>query len=260
MENTITLEKKSHVLLIGLNRPDENNLFNQEMIFDLAAALGELERDPDLRCGVMFAHGKHFTLGLDLAEVGPSIAKGELYQYPETSIDPWQIKEPFRTKPLICAIHGLCLTLGIELALASDIRLAARETRFSQLEVKRGIYPFGGATSRFVHEAGWGTAMRYMLTGDEFSSEEAFRFGMIQEVVEKDELLPRAIELAEKVSRQAPLGTQATIKMARLALLENEKAANQKIWQTVLNLLQTEDAKEGAVSFLERRHAVFKGR
>ncbi|MFJ8259560.1 crotonase/enoyl-CoA hydratase family protein [Peribacillus asahii] len=260
MTNTVTLEKKGHVLLIGLNRPEQNNLFNDELIFDLAAALGELERDPDLRCGVLFAHGKHFTLGLDLREVKSTINEKGERQYPEGSIDPMGRVEPYRTKPLICAVHGICLTLGIEIALASDIRLAETNTRFLQMEVKRGIFPFGGATSRFVQTAGWGNAMRYMLTGDEFSSEEAYRMGIVQEVVDKEKLLPRAIELAENIARQSPLGTQTTIKVARLSLMEGEKRGLQEIWPAAIELFGTEDAKEGATAFLERREAVFKGR
>lgn len=259
MTNTVTLERKGHVLLIGLNRPEQKNLFNEEMIFDLAAALGELERDPELRCGLLFAHGKHFTLGLDLGNIAKSIVKDGERQYPEGSLDPWGKKEPFRTKPLICAVHGLCLTLGIELALNSDIRLAATGTRFLQLEVKRGIYPFGGATSRFVHEAGWGNAMRYLLTGDEFSSEEAHRIGIVQEIVDPDQLLPRAMELAENVAQQSPLGTQATIKMARIAVMEGEKNSLPELWPAAIDLFKTEDAKEGVAAFLERRDPSFKG-
>lgn len=260
MTNTVSLERKGNVLLIGLNRPEQKNLFNHEMIFDLASALGQLESDPDLRCGVLFAHGNHFTLGLDLANVGSTIAQDGVSQYPNGSIDPWARREPFRTKPLICAVHGICLTLGIELALASDIRIAARETRFLQIEVQRGIFPFGGAATRFVREAGWGNAMKYMLTGDEFSSEEAYRMGMIQEIVEKDQLLPRAIELAENISRQSPLGTQALIKIARLAEMESEKISNEEMWTKIVQLFNSEDAKEGAAAFLERRDAIFKGR
>lgn len=81
--------------------------------------------------------------------------------------------------------------------------------------------------------------MKYMLTGDEFSGEEAYRMGIIQEIVDKDELLPHAIELAEKISRQSPLGTQATVKMARLAEMESEKAANEEMWTTIVDLFHS---------------------
>ncbi|HEY3315157.1 MAG TPA: crotonase/enoyl-CoA hydratase family protein [Bacillota bacterium] len=258
-ESLITAEVRGNVLLIGVNRPAERNLFNMATIEALAAAYGRLEQDPELRCGVLFANGKHFTLGLDLADVVPALTQGDL-TFPEGSFNPWGTSPPYRQKPLVCAVHGLCLTLGIELALAADIRIAATGTRFAQLEVKRGIYPFGGATVRFVREVGWGNAMRYLLTGDEFSAEEAFRMGLVQEVVEPERLLPRAIELAESVARQAPFGVRATIRSARQAWLEGEKAAMADLFPALKDLLETEDAREGVQSFLERRSGNFRGR
>src|SRR6185369_16556956 len=98
-----------------------------------------------------------------------------------------------------CAIHGICLTIGIELSLATDIRVASVTTRFAQIEIKRGIYPVGGATLRFPREVGWGNAMRYLLTGDEFGAAEALRIGLVQEVVEEGRALERAIALADVI-------------------------------------------------------------
>jgi enoyl-CoA hydratase len=256
----VMIERQDNILLMGLNRPEQRNLFDMEMLWALARAYGELERDPELRCGVLYALGKHFTLGLDLPNVAPALARqGELL-FPEGSIDPWGAQPPYRSKPVIVAVHGLCLTLGIELMLAADIRLAAEGTRFAQIEIKRGIFPFGGATVRFVREAGWGNAMRYLLTGDEFGTEEALRMGLVQEVVEPERLVPRALALAGTVSAQAPLGVQATIRSARQALLEGEPAAMRALFPAVRELFATEDAAEGVKSFVERREAKFVGR
>jgi Enoyl-CoA hydratase/isomerase len=102
-----------------------------------------LERDEDLRCGVLFAHGEHFTGGLDLAEVGPALAEGNL-SYPDDARDPWRNDGKPWTTPVIGVAQGWCMTLGIELLLAADIRLASPDVRFAQLEIQRGIYPFGG--------------------------------------------------------------------------------------------------------------------
>ena len=259
-QDRVTLERRGHLLLIGLNRPAERNLFDMEMIGALAAAYGELEGDPELRCGVVFAHGKHFTLGLDLARVAPVVTQAGGFHFPAGTLDPWGLHAPYRDKPLICAVHGICLTLGLELALAADIRLAAQGTRFAQIEVKRGIFPDLGATLRFVREAGWGNAMRYLLTGDEFGAEEALRMGLIQEIVEPERLLPRAIELAETIAAQAPLGVQATIRSARQAWQEGEQAAAAALFPAILQLFGTEDAGEGVRSFVERRAGDFKGK
>ena len=144
---------------------------------ELGRAYELLERDDDLRCGVLFAHGEHFTGGLDLAEVGPALAEGDL-SYPEDGRDPWRNDGKPGRRRSIAAAQGWCMTLGIELLLAADIRVASSDARFAQLEIQRGIYPFGGATIRLPREAGWGNAMRWLLTGDEYDATEAHRIGL----------------------------------------------------------------------------------
>ena len=111
-----------------------------------------------------------------------------------------------RTKPLVCAVQGICFTLGIELMLAADIVVAADDCRFAQIEVKRGIMPAGGATVRMVERAGWGNAQRYLLTGDEFGSAEALRLGFVQEVVPAGRQKERALEIARRHRRAGAAG------------------------------------------------------
>jgi enoyl-CoA hydratase/carnithine racemase len=157
-------------------------------------------------------------------------------------------------------VQGRCLTLGIELALAADIRVAADDAQFAQIEIARGIYPFGGATLRFPRETGWGNAMRWILTGDTFDAAEALRIGLVQEVTPAGRQLDRAIALAETVAAQAPLAVQQTVISARRGILEGEPAAAKYLHKELLPLMATEDAKEGLQSFLERRTANFTGR
>ena len=255
----ISTEKRGHILLIGLNRPEKRNAFTVKMYEELGRAYRTLEDDPELRCGVLFAHGDHFTAGLDLADFAGAFASGSL-PVPEGAIDPMQLDEPFLTKPVVTAIQGICLTAGIELMLGTDIRIASENTKFAQIEIKRGIYPVGGATIRYVREAGWGNAMRYLLTGDEFSAEEALRIGLIQEVVPEGEHLNRALALAEVIAEQAPLGVSATLISARKALREGETAAVAALLPDLLPIMHSEDVQEGLMSFLERRKANFKGK
>src|SRR5678816_4046750 len=146
----------------------------------LSRAYGELERDGELRVGVVHAHGEHFTAGLDMPQWAPVLAKGQ-FIIPEGAIDPLGLRSQV-SKPIVIAVQGTCLTLGIELLLAADVRIAARSTRFAQIEIKRGLYPVGGATLRFPREVGWGNAMRWLLTGDEFDAAEAHRIGLVQEI------------------------------------------------------------------------------
>lgn len=139
---TITLDRDGHVLLIGLNRPDKRNAFNLAMLSELSRAYSLLESDADLRCGVLYAHGEHFTGGLDMVDVGPAVVAGES-PFPADGRDPWRLDGTWST-PVVAAAHGWVMTLGIELLLAADIRVAARNARFSQLEVRRGLIPSAG--------------------------------------------------------------------------------------------------------------------
>jgi len=259
-ETPLAVEQRGHVLLMGLNRPAKRNAFNVEMLVALARAYERLEREDDLRCGVLYAHGEHFTGGLDLAEVGPRIVDGGL-AYPPDARDPWRNDGKPWTKPVIMAVHGWVMTLAIELLLAADIRIAASDARFAQLEIQRGIYPFGGATMRLPREAGWGNAMRWLLTGEEYDAQEALRIGLVQEVVEPGRQLERAEELAEYISAHAaPLGVRTTLLSAQRSINEGEAAAARRLAGDMVTLLQSEDGVEGMMSFVERRPARFKGR
>ena len=255
----ITTERRGHLLLIGLNRVAKRNAFTPDMLGALGLAYGELDRDDALRCGVLFAHGDHFTGGIDLAQFAPLMARGGR-QLPEGALDPLGVNGPRLSKPMVVAVQGICLTIGIELMLAADVRVAAADARFAQIEIKRGIYPAGGATVRFVHEAGWGNAMRYLLTGDEFTAAEALRIGLVQEVVEPGQQLAHAEAIAQTIAEQAPLGVRATLASARLAITEGEQAAIERLIPDLEPILHSEDVNEGLQSFIERRQAKFQGR
>jgi enoyl-CoA hydratase/carnithine racemase len=256
---SVIVDQQSNVLHIGLNRPAKRNAFNVEMLEDLGRAYERLERDDNLRAGVLYAHGDHFTAGLDLAEVGPRLMQEGL-EWPDDARNPWRNDGRPWSKPIVAAVHGRCLTLGIELLLAADIRIASTDTRFAQLEVQRGIYPFGGATTRLPREAGWGNAMRWLLTGDEFDAAEALRIGLVQEVVEPGNQVDRAVELAERIaSRSAPLAVATTLAAAQRANREGERAAEDRFVDDVVSLFNTKDGAEGMLSFVERRPARFIG-
>jgi enoyl-CoA hydratase len=257
-EPTVTLEPDGDVLLMGLNRPQKRNAFNRAMLAELSLAYAKLDRDAELRCGVVFAHGDHFTGGLDLVDVAPTMSGG--WVWPEGGIDFMGLTTAPVSKPVVMAIQGRCLTIGIEMALASDIRIAAADARFAQIEIKRGIMPFGGATMRFVRDCGWGNAMLHLLTGDEFDAGEALRIGLVQEVVEPGSQLERAREIASTVAAQSPLGVQATLRNARLAWREGETTAAEQLVPEIRKLMLSEDAQEGIQAFIERRDGNFAGR
>jgi len=256
-EGSISIEVRDHILLMGLNRPEKYNGYTPLMAEQLTAAFTRLENDDALRVGVIFGHGDHFTAGLDLPKwVDTMAADGD----PNADqVDPMALGRAC-SKPIISAVQGITFTLGIELALAGDIIIAADNCRFSQLEPKRGIHATGGATIRITERAGWGNAMYHLLTSDEFDAAEAYRIGLVQEVVPAGRQLERAMEIAAQIAELAPLAVQATKASARRFMHEGFDAAVAALAPVQQTLLASEDAKEGVQSFIERRKAQFSGR
>ena len=259
--SNLTVEARDHVLFMGLNRPAKTNAFDLDLYHSLSLAYGELERNRDLRCGVLFAHGEHFTGGIDLPQWAPRFAEGKFIEPAQGGMDPLALDENKTvSKPIVMAVQGWCLTIGLELLLATDIRIAADNTRFAQIEPKRGIYAIGGATVRLQQEIGWGNAMRYLLTSDEISASEALRLGLVQEVVPTGAQIARATDIANTIAAQAPLAVQATLRSARIARSQGAPAAIARLAPDMVPLLNSEDAKEGIQSFIERRAGRFSGR
>ena len=259
-EGSISVEIRDHIFLMGLNRPEKYNGITPKMLAELVSAYTQLDEDDDLRVGVLFGHGDHFTAGLDLPKWTERMERNDRSSSKENSkVDPFGFGRSCR-KPIVTAVQGITFTFGIEVALAGDIIVAANDCRFSQLEPARGIHATGGATFRFVERGGWGNAMYHLLTCDEFDAAEALRVGIVQEVVPVGLQLDRAIEIAQRISEMAPLAIQETKASARRWIHEGAGACIEALAPTQAKLMATEDAKEGVASFVERRSAVFKGR
>ena len=256
----VTVERDGHVLLIGVNRPAQRNAFDLAVIEALGAAYETLGTDQELRAGVLFGHGDHFSAGLDLAQVGPVVARdGPGALGGSHRFDPFGVWRDPVPKPVVLAVNGIAYTLSIELALAADIVVAADDVRFRQLEIGRGILPFGGATFRAPAQLGWGNAMRFLLTAEEFGAAEALRIGLVQEVVPAGSHLQRARELAQLIARQAPLGVQGTLANARAGRSHGPDAAREHLLSLLPGILHSQDAAEGLRSFTERREGRFTG-
>ena len=259
-EGSVTTEIKDHILFVGLNRPEKYNGYTPTMANQLVDALTLLDENDELRVGVLFGHGDNFTAGLDLPKWTQRMSENNRsHTNASDRVDPMALGRACK-KPIITAVQGITYTFGIELALAGDIIIAADNCRFSQLEPARGIHATGGATIRFVERGGWGNAMYHLLTCDEFDAHEAHRIGLVQEVVCAGTELERATEIAEKISKMAPLAIQETKASSRRWINEGFKATVDAFGPIQAHLMSTEDAKEGVASFEERRSAVFKGR
>ena len=153
IDGSITGEVREHIMLIGINRPEKYNSYTPQMARQLINAFTQLDEDPNLWVGVVFGHGKQFCAGLDLPKWTDRMESGGTKKGDHNTLDPMSLGRACK-KPIVTACHGISYTLGIELALAGDIVIAADNCRFSQLEPKRGIHATGGATIRFVDRGG----------------------------------------------------------------------------------------------------------
>jgi len=250
---------EGHVLIIRINRPEKRNGFTPEMALELALAYTRLEEDAELRVAVLCAQGEHFTGGLDLPRWAEAMREGRS-MWPAELIDPFDLRLPRRSKPVIAAVQGVCYTLGIELMLAADLVVAAENCRFSQLEVKRGIMATGGATIRMAERAGTGTALYHLLVAGEFNAQDALRAGYVQEVVAASQVFARGLELARAIAANAPQAVIATRRNVLLSVEQGRDHAMATLRSEQSRLAATEDAAEGIASFIERRPPQFRGR
>jgi enoyl-CoA hydratase/carnithine racemase len=257
---TVVLERlPTGVLLIGIDRVEAQNRIDIPTFSALGQAYYEFEHDDGLRVAVLYGKGPDFSQGLDLASWGAGLRAGP-FQAPPKFIDPVATLGPERSKPLVVAVQGHVTRIGHELFLAADVRVAAQDAVFNQGEVVAASFPGGGATIRFVREAGWANAMRYMLTGADWRADDAYRMGLVQELTAPGKQLDRATELAKQIAAAAPLGIRATLASARRALSESEKLVLATLQPEFGRLLRSEDRQEYLHALQEKRAPVYLGR
>lgn len=249
MTDAILTERRDRVLVITMNRPEAKNAINGALATGLWAAVEELNTDPTLTAGVLTGAGGAFCSGMDLK----GFARGE-------DISP--ATEFFRRgsdKPIIAAIEGFALAGGLELALACDLLVAAEGARLGIPEVKVGLFAAGGGVMRLPGRVGYGKAMEMAITGDPISAEEALTYGLVTRLATPGTAVEVAIELAERVAKNAPLAVAASKKMIRAA----SGATEAELWalQSTLvgGVFSSNDAKEGPAAFAEKREPNWSG-
>lgn len=256
----VTVERlKGGLLSIGFERVEVQNRLDPAIIRGIGKAFYQLDHDDGLRVGVLHGLGPDFSLGGDGPALAAGVAAGTFPPKDPDWLNPFNFApQPHRTKPVVVAVQGGTKFGGHELFLSADVRVAASDTVFNQAEVTRGVFAWGGATVRFVREAGWGNAMRYLLTGDEWGADEARRLGLLQEITPPGKQLDRAIELASKIAAAAPLGVRATLASAHQAL-SREDEAFAALPAAFGRIAQSEDAKEARRAQQEKRPPVYRG-
>jgi len=257
MSGTVRTEVDGRIFKIVVDNVAKKNAFTPDMMAELSNAFTAFDGDDALWVAVLAFAGEHTTAGLDMPKFfGPN---AERRDSPPGNVDPFALKR--RTlKPVVAAVQGLCLTVGIEMMLAADIVIAADTARFCQMESKRGIAPLGGAHFRFLTRTGWGNAMYHLMLCDEFDAQRALQIGLVQEVVPAGQQIARASEIAHRIARNAPVGIRAMKEAALKFIQAGEAMAIAGIPAIHAAVMGTEDAKEGIRSFVERREAQFQGR
>jgi enoyl-CoA hydratase len=258
---TLTVERRGEIVLIGLNRPFIQNRLDPPTRARVAETFYQYEHDPSLRAAVLFGHGEHFSRGIDVDASQAAIVAGRRTLNGSATIDLLGKSTPHLSKPVVVVVHGDTWNLGHEMYLACDIRIAAANTRFGQDENTHGRFPGGGATVRFVREAGWGNAMRYMLTGDHWSAEESYRMGITQEIAPTPEAaLEAGIAMARKIAGCGPLSIKATLVSAHQVVDPMEADALSKLDAAYSGLYRTQDFLEGRRAEAEGRPPRYQGK
>ncbi len=249
----VLFEKKGHIAYVTINRPERLNACDFETYNMLADIWTEFRDDPNLRVGILTGTGERaFSAGSDIKANYVNRPKNENTNLFPTLFDLY--------KPIIAAINGHANGGGLEQALACDIRVAAEHAQFGLGEVRLGWLPGGGGTQRLPRIIPLGRALELLYTGARISAEEAYRLGLVDHLVPMNQLMSKCEEIAEEICKSAPLAVQH-IKQAALRGLDVPLEEGLKLERALYNELQaTEDAREGALAFAEKRPPNWQGK
>jgi crotonobetainyl-CoA hydratase len=255
------VERRGNVMVITINRPEARNAVNAAVSIAVGDAMEQAQQDPEVRVVVITGAGeKSFCAGADLK----ALAKGENLLHPDQP--KWGFAgyvRHFIDKPTIAAVNGTALGGGTELALASDLVVAGESAKFGLPEVKRGLIAAAGGVFRLVDQLPRKVALELMFTGDPMSSVDALRWGLVNQVVPDGAELDAALALAERITVNAPLAVQASKRVAAGVderVITDDEAGWSRTMREVIELMKSEDAKEGPLAFAEKRQPIWKAK
>jgi enoyl-CoA hydratase len=250
----VLTERRGRVLVITINRPDQRNAVNAAVATGIAGAMDELDGDAELSIGIITGAGKGFCSGMDLK----AFVTGESPYAGDRGFA--GITQRASARPLIAAIEGFAVAGGLEVALSCDLIVAARGARLGIPEVKRSLVAAGGGLLRLPRMLPRNIAMEMALTGDPILAERAAELGLVNRLAEPGEALSTALELAESIAANGPLALAASKRI----LNESPDWADTEFFERQAKIAQpvmgSEDAREGATAFAEKRPPVWKGR
>ncbi|MEY4361837.1 MAG: hypothetical protein RL391_1143 [Actinomycetota bacterium] len=262
----VLYEVSDHIATITLNAPERLNTISGTMLNELSDQLLRADRDRTVRCIVLTGAGKAFCAGLDLAaQMGQKQALGVLDTGGDMGSEfdlrtaPPVVLHNLDT-PTICALNGGAAGYGLDLAFGCDIRLASSAAKLNPGFAKRGILPESGGTWLLPRIVGYAKAAEICFTGRTLTAREGLDLGLVNHVVEPDELTERTRQLASEIATNAPLAVRAIKRMMRAAETETFEQNIHHVFLQLLPLFRTQDFKEGVASFMEKRPADFKGR
>jgi enoyl-CoA hydratase len=251
-EPEVLVEQRDRILVITINRPKARNAVNAAVSHGLADAMDRLDEDTGLSVGVLTGAGGSFCAGMDLK----AFTRGENVAVPGRGLG---FTERPPLKPLIAAVEGFALAGGTEVALATDLIVAARDSAFGIPEVKRGLVAGGGGLLRLPERIPYAVAMELALTGDNLPAERAHELGLVNVLAEPGKALDAAIALAEKITANGPLAVAATKRI----IVESRTWSPEDKWRNQAKILgpvfMSKDAREGAVAFAEKRAPKWTG-
>jgi enoyl-CoA hydratase len=258
MYTTLLTALDNNILTITINRPDKLNALNRDVMSDLLKAMEEVESNKDIKAVIITGSGnKSFVAGADISEfVG--LSSGEGMDLARRGQDIFFRIENC-SKPVIAAVNGFALGGGCELAMACHFRIAAENAKFGQPEVNLGLIPGYGGTQRLVQLIGKGRALEFLMTAGMIDAPAALQYGLVNYVVPQEELLHKATALLQTIIAKAPFAINRCIAAVN-AVFDHNRNGYEVELEAFGDCFDTEDMKEGATAFLEKRKANFSGK
>lgn len=254
--NHILLEVNDHIATLTLNRPQVLNALNREMVDEIDQAVDKISRDSDIRVVVLTGTGKHFAAGADVNDMSnmvPEEARNFAFGSTFNKLENLP-------QPVIAAVKGYALGAGFEIALAADIRLAGSSARFGLPEINLGIMPGAGGTQRLPRLIGCAHAKEIIFLGHNIDAGTALSLGLVNRVVEDEELMDEALKIAQKISAKPPLAVRMAKRTVNTGINLDITSGIELEAVSWSDLFATQDQKEGMQAFLEKRKPEFTGR